>query len=84
MSDVVEPVANVDQLLQSRTPGMVVTEGSGMAGSGAQIRLRGTVSISQSNQPLIYVDGVRVKSDAYQKNVPPGDFSGRSGNITAR
>jgi outer membrane receptor protein involved in Fe transport len=83
MSDVVEPVANVDQLLQSRTPGMVVTEGSGMAGSGAQIRLRGTVSISQSNQPLIYVDGVRVKSDAYQKNVPPGDFSGRSGNITA-
>lgn len=83
MSDVVEPVANVDQLLQSRTPGMVVTEGSGMAGSGSQIRLRGTVSISQSNQPLIYVDGVRVKSDAYKKNVPPGDFSGRSGNVTA-
>ena len=83
MSDVVEPVASVDQLLQSRTPGMVVTEGSGMAGSGSQIRLRGTVSISQSNQPLIYVDGVRVKSDAYAKNVPPGDFDGRSGNVTA-
>lgn len=83
MSDVVEPVANVDQLLQSRSPGVVVTEGSGMSGSGSQIRLRGTVSVSQSNQPLIYVDGVRIKGDAYKKNVPPGDFSGRSGNVTA-
>lgn len=83
VSDVAEPVANVDQLLQSRAPGMVVTESSGMAGSGAQIRLRGTVSVSQSNQPLIYVDGVRVKSDAYKKNVPPGDYGGRSGNVTA-
>lgn len=83
VSDVIEPVANVDQLLQSRAPGMVVTEASGMAGSGSQIRLRGTVSLSQSNQPLIYVDGVRVKSDAYQKNVPPGDYGGRSGNVTA-
>lgn len=83
MEDVIEPVANVDQLLQSRTPGMVVTDGAGMAGSGSQIRLRGTVSISQTNQPLIYVDGVRVKSDAYKKNVPPGDFDGRSGNVTA-
>ena len=83
VSEVIEPVASVDQLLQSRAPGMVVTEASGMAGSGAQIRLRGTVSVSQSNQPLIYVDGVRVKSDAYKKNVPPGDFSGRSGNVTA-
>ena len=83
MSDVVEPVANVDQLLQSRSPGVVVTEGSGMSGSGSQIRLRGTVSVSQSNQPLIYVDGVRIKGDAYKKNVPPGDFDGRSGNVTA-
>ncbi len=83
MEDVIQPVANVDQLLQSRTPGMIVTGGSGMAGSGSQIRLRGTVSISQTNQPLIYVDGVRVKSDAYKKNVPPGDFNGRSGNVTA-
>jgi outer membrane receptor for ferrienterochelin and colicin len=83
LAEVAAPVANVDQLLQSRAPGMVVTESSGMAGSGSQIRLRGSVSVSQSNQPLIYIDGIRVKSDAYQKNVPPGDFDGRSGNVTA-
>lgn len=83
VADIPQPVADVSQLLQARTPGMVVTEGSGMAGSGSQIRLRGTVSVSQSNQPIIYVDGVRVKSDAYEKNVPPGDYSGYSGNVTA-
>jgi hypothetical protein len=83
LAEVRAPVASVDQLLQSRAPGMVVTESSGMAGSGSQIRLRGSVSVSQSNQPLIYIDGIRVKSDAYQKNVPPGDFDGRSGNVTA-
>lgn len=83
LAEVTAPVSNIDQLLQSRAPGMVVTESSGMAGSGSQIRLRGSVSVSQSNQPLIYIDGIRVKSDAYQKNVPPGDFDGRSGNVTA-
>ncbi len=83
VSDVAAPSAGVSALLQSQAPGMVVTESSGMAGSGSQIRLRGSVSISQSNQPLIYVDGVRVKGDAYQKNVPPGDYSGRSGNVAA-
>ncbi len=83
VGDVAVPSVGVSGLLQSRVPGMVITESSGMAGSGSQIRLRGTVSISQSNQPLIYVDGVRVKSDAYAKNVPPGDYGGRSGNVTA-
>jgi TonB-dependent SusC/RagA subfamily outer membrane receptor len=83
LGQVAEPVQNVDQLLQSRTPGLLVTESAGMAGAGSQIRLRGSTSVAMTNQPLIYVDGVRVRSDAYQKNVPPGDYSGRSGNVTA-
>ncbi|MGI9181994.1 MAG: SusC/RagA family TonB-linked outer membrane protein [Longimicrobiaceae bacterium] len=83
VADVAEPVQSVDQLLQSRTPGLIVNESAGMAGAGSQIRLRGSNSIAMSNQPLIYIDGIRVRADAYQKNVPPGDFSGRSGNVTA-
>ncbi|HKJ02654.1 MAG TPA: TonB-dependent receptor, partial [Longimicrobiales bacterium] len=54
-----------------------------MAGSGAQIRLRGAVSVSQSNQPIIYVDGVRVRSDAYARNISPTEGAGRGGNVTA-
>ncbi|MGI9629320.1 MAG: carboxypeptidase-like regulatory domain-containing protein, partial [Longimicrobiales bacterium] len=78
--DVVEPPANVDALLQGRVPGMAVTQSSASAGGGAMIRLRGNVSMTQSNQPLIYVDGVRVRSDGFAKNVPPIGYSGRSNN----
>lgn len=80
MTGVLEPPANMDALLQSRVTGMTVTPGSGSVGSGAQIRLRGNVSVAMSNQPIIYVDGVRVRSDGYAKNVPNTGFQSRSNN----
>ncbi len=80
MTSVLEPPANMDALLQSRVTGMTVTPGSGSVGSGAQIRLRGNVSVAMSNQPIIYVDGVRVRSDGYAKNVPNTGFQSRSNN----
>ena len=80
VADVIEAVANVDALLQARVPGMTVMQTSGNAGGGAKIRLRGNVSVAMSNQPLIYVDGVRIRGDAFHKNVPPTGYPGRSGN----
>lgn len=65
MAKVVTPNANMDNLLQGRAVGMNVQEGNASAGSGSQIRLRGNVSVGLSNQPLIYIDGVRVRSDGY-------------------
>jgi TonB-dependent SusC/RagA subfamily outer membrane receptor len=62
---VTEPISNIDQLLQARAPGLYVSGGSGGSGQGARIRLRGLVSMSMSNQPLIYVDGMRIKSEPY-------------------
>src|SRR5690606_7717145 len=53
-------VANVQSLLNARAPGLVITPGTGMVGSGSQVRIRGSNSFSLSNQPLLYVDGVRV------------------------
>ncbi len=81
LADIPDPPANMDQLLQARSAGMQVMQSSGMAGSGAQIRLRGAVSVSQSNQPLIYVDGVRIRSEGYRRNRPAVGFTGRSGNV---
>ena len=78
--EVVEPPTNVDALLQGRLPGVSITQSSASAGGGAMIRLRGNVSMTQSNQPLIYVDGVRVRSAGFAKNVPPIGYSGRSNN----
>jgi TonB-dependent SusC/RagA subfamily outer membrane receptor len=83
LTDAPSTQPNVDQILASQAPGLQMNVGSGAAGSGAQIRLRGAVSVNQSNQPLIFIDGVRVKSDAYAKNVPPTGYSGRSGNTAA-
>ncbi|MBA4157328.1 MAG: SusC/RagA family TonB-linked outer membrane protein [Gemmatimonadetes bacterium] len=61
-ADVVEiaPVQNLQSLINARAPGVVVTPGTGMVGSGSRIRVRGASSLSLSNEPLIYVDGVRV------------------------
>jgi TonB-dependent starch-binding outer membrane protein SusC len=70
----------VDGLLQGRAAGLTVTQNSGGVGGGASIRLRGNVSATQSNQPLIYVDGVRVKNDGFPKNTFPTGYSGNSDN----
>jgi TonB-dependent SusC/RagA subfamily outer membrane receptor len=83
LADVPEPPVSVDALLQARVPGMTVMQGSGGSGSGARIRLRGNVSVAMSNQPILYVDGIRVRSDSYAKNVPPVGYPGRSGNDVA-
>lgn len=82
-ADITEPPVTVDAMLQGRVAGMSVMQGSGGSGSGARIRLRGNISVAMSNQPLLYVDGIRVRSDAYSKNVPPVGYPGRSGNDVA-
>ena len=54
------PTPDVSQLINGRAPGVVVTPGTGMVGSGPTIRIRGASSFSLNTQPLIYVDGVRL------------------------
>ncbi|HSJ32208.1 MAG TPA: SusC/RagA family TonB-linked outer membrane protein [Longimicrobiales bacterium] len=53
-------IPNVQGLLNARASNVVVMPGTGMVGTGAKIRIRGASSLSLSNDPLIYVDGVRV------------------------
>ncbi len=55
-------VHTTSQSLQARNPGVVISSGSGIAGAGSEIHIRGSASLSQSNQPLIYVDGVRINA----------------------
>ena len=53
-------IPSVQGLLNGRASSVVVMPGTGMVGTGAKIRIRGASSLSLSNDPLIYVDGVRV------------------------
>jgi len=55
-----QPIRNFQELLNARAPGVNIIPGSGQVGSGARIRIRGASSLSLTNEPLIYVDGVRV------------------------
>ena len=83
INEFVEAPRDVEEMMGGRIAGAVITEASGQAGSGNMIRLRGINSIAMSNTPLLYIDGVRVRSEAYPKNFPPVGYSGRSGNVTA-
>ncbi|CAN5870513.1 SusC/RagA family TonB-linked outer membrane protein [soil metagenome] len=54
------PISNFSDILQGREPGVVILPSSGTTGEGARIRIRGSASLSQSNEPIVYVDGVRI------------------------
>lgn len=52
------PVINVQELLAGSVPGMIVSKGSGAAGSGASINIRGTSTIGSSSGVLVLIDGM--------------------------
>ncbi len=57
------PTANLGEVLGGRTPGVTILPSTGQVGTGAQIRIRGLSSLSLSNDPIIYIDGVRANAD---------------------
>ncbi|MBI4520450.1 MAG: TonB-dependent receptor [Gemmatimonadetes bacterium] len=65
MTQVAEPVQDLGSLLQGRLTGAVISQQGGSSAGGVDIRLRGNVSMTMSNQPLIYIDGVRVRNERY-------------------
>ena len=60
------PMAGLDAALQGKAAGVQVTQNAGNPGNGMSVRIRGSASLSASNQPLFVVDGVPIQS---------GDFS---------
>lgn len=58
------PIANFSQMIAGREPGVVLAPTSGSTGEGARIRIRGSASLSQSNEPIIYIDGIRMDNSS--------------------
>ena len=56
------PVNSVDQALQGKAAGVQVTAATGRPGASANIKIRGTSSISAGSDPLFVIDGVPVSS----------------------
>jgi len=57
------PVPSFDQAIQGRAAGVFVEAGNGKLGQGIKVRVRGSASVSASNEPLYVVDGVITTSD---------------------
>ena len=73
-------VSSIGEMLQGRASNVDITMASGDPGAGMSVRIRGTASISGSNQPLIVVDGVpfeiQLDSDFDFSAVTQEQFSG--------
>jgi len=59
---------NSEDILAGRAPGVTVMNNSGQPGAGATVKIRGINTISQTMQPLIYVDGVRIFNEPSRAN----------------
>ena len=51
------PTSDITQALAGRVAGVQVTQSEGSPGSSISIRIRGGISITQSNEPLYIIDG---------------------------
>lgn len=58
------PITDMQDLLNSRVSGVTVIQQNGTVGSGSRVRIRGLSSASLSNDPLVYVDGIKVETSA--------------------
>lgn len=57
-----QATGNTTDRLGVQVPGVHVMRPSGEVGRGARVLIRGPSSISLSNQPVVYLDGVRVQA----------------------
>lgn len=77
------PVSNLNDLLNSRAPGVTVTSGS-QTGTGSRIRVRGMNSVSLSNEPIWIIDGIRMTSDNASFSTATGSGGTTGGNNASR
>ncbi|MBI4539134.1 MAG: TonB-dependent receptor [Gemmatimonadetes bacterium] len=75
-----KPPLSIENLLQGQVAGATILSTGGSIAAGSQIRLRGNNSVAMSNQPLVYVDGVRIRSDPYPNNNPTTGSTNRGSN----
>ncbi|HIC55022.1 MAG TPA: hypothetical protein EYO97_14415, partial [Gemmatimonadetes bacterium] len=78
--DVPDAPLSITDMLQGAAPGLELY-GGGAVGQSKIIRLRGVNSARLNDHPIIYVDGVRIRSQPFPDANPPDRRGGRSGNI---
>ena len=64
-------ISNIGDLLTSRAPGVTVFGGT-QTGAGTRVRIRGTSSLSLTNNPIYIIDGIRVEGATGSSSVGVG------------
>ena len=73
------PVASFDKKLAGQAAGLQVYSNSGQPGSATTFRIRGSGSLTASNEPLYVIDGVAASSGDYSQIA--SDWNDSSSNI---
>ena len=66
---------NFSSVLAARAPGVSVVNAGGTTGGGSRIRIRGSNSISLSNDPLLIIDGIRADNSSSSNSLGVGGQS---------
>ncbi|MDF1501973.1 SusC/RagA family TonB-linked outer membrane protein [Roseisolibacter sp. H3M3-2] len=64
-------ISNVGDLLTARAAGVQVLSGN-QIGAGSRIRIRGQTTLNLSNDPIVFVDGVRIDARSDRQNLGAG------------
>ena len=62
LTEVGQPIANVQELLNARAPGLTMYKNSGLTGTGSSVKIRGAGSLNASYVPVYYIDGIRFEA----------------------
>src|SRR5215467_385771 len=75
------PQQNIENAMQGKIPGAVITQNNGAPGGGVQVSIRGSNTVNGAFLPLYVVDGIIVNNDA----TPIGlnSITGAGGGITS-
>ena len=78
------PAQTVDNALQGKVAGAVISQNNGAPGGGTQIQLRGVSSINASFQPLYVVDGVIIDNSQIANGITAITQSARQNTPSAQ
>ena len=62
------PGLGIEDILRGRTLGVTVSGSTNQPGAGSRLMLRGVNSVYGRQEPLVYIDGVRMFSDAWESS----------------
>lgn len=68
-----QPIGSFEQMLQGKSPGILIQSQSGQPGSAATVTIRGKGSVLGSTDPLYILDGVQITASDFQ-SINPSDI----------